>query len=178
MTFLCYPQGTKGYLFMRGPNNVLFTAIQALFDETLFLKCLDMCCPGYTPVAPVNAQGEYNIPLEDNENGDDGGAPFRPAPPGRHVPYQAPQPRLPPKNQGKGQNPNPPAPSEPTPPGLTPSESLSDDFYAPKTPSQRSLSRDDPDSSHGFFDPNSSCFNLYDKRMIFYENRRDLSTPS
>ena len=71
MTFLDYPQGTKGYLFVRGrgPNNVLFIAVQALFDETLFLKCLDMRCPGYTPVAPVNAQGEYNIPLEDNENG-------------------------------------------------------------------------------------------------------------
>ena len=75
MTFLGYPQGTKGYLFMGGPNNVLFMAVQALFNETLFLKCLDMCCPRYTPVAPpVDAQGEYNIPLEDNENGDHGGA--------------------------------------------------------------------------------------------------------
>ena len=60
--------------------------------------------PGYTPVAPVNAQGEYNIPLKDNENGDHGGVPFVPAPPGRSVPYQAPLPRPPPKNQGKGQN--------------------------------------------------------------------------
>ena len=77
---------------MRGPNNVLFTAVQALFDETLFLKCPDMCPPGYTPVAPVNAQGEYYIPLEDNENGDDEGAPFVFAPPGRPVPYQAPPP--------------------------------------------------------------------------------------
>ena len=42
MTFLGYPQGTKGYLFMRGLNNVLFTAVQALFNETLFLKCPDM----------------------------------------------------------------------------------------------------------------------------------------
>ena len=92
MTFLDYPQGTKGYLFMRGLNNVLFTAVQALFDETLFLKCPNMHHPGYTPVAPVNTQGEYNIPPEDNENGDNGGAPFGPAPPGRHVPYQAPLP--------------------------------------------------------------------------------------
>ena len=90
MTFLGYPQGTNGYLFMRGLNNVLFMAVQALFNESLFPKCPDMCCPGYTPVAPVNAQGEYNIPLEDNENGDDGGAPFVPAPPGRSVPDQAP----------------------------------------------------------------------------------------
>ena len=40
----------------------------------------------------VNAQGEYNIPLEDNENGGNGGAPFGPAPPGRPVPYQTPLP--------------------------------------------------------------------------------------
>ena len=45
MTFLGYPQGTKGYLFMRGPNNVLFVAVQALFNETLFPKCPDMCHP-------------------------------------------------------------------------------------------------------------------------------------
>ena len=90
MTFLGYPQGTKGYLFMRGPNNVLFTAVQALFNETLFLKCPDMCHPGYTPVAPpVDAQGEYNIPPDDNENEDDGGVNLYPAPPGRFVPYQA-----------------------------------------------------------------------------------------
>ena len=129
MTFLGYPQGTKGYLFMRGPNNVLFMAVQALFDETLFPKCLDMRCPGYTPVAPpVDAQGEYNTPLDDNENGGQGG-----------VPYQAPLPEPPPKNQGKGRNPAPPVPPELTPPGPTPSESDSDDFYQPRTPSPRSL---------------------------------------
>ena len=44
MTFLGYPQGTKGWMFMRGPNNVIFTVTQALFDETLFLKCPDMHC--------------------------------------------------------------------------------------------------------------------------------------
>ena len=105
MIFLGYPQGTKGYLFMRGPNNVLFTAVQALFDETLSLKCPDMHHPRYTPVAPpVDAQGEYNIPPEDNENGDHGGAPFAPAPPGIFMPPRAPLPRSQPKNQGKGQN--------------------------------------------------------------------------
>jgi hypothetical protein len=40
MTFTGYPQAVKGYLFMRSPNNVLFTAVQALFDETLYPKCL------------------------------------------------------------------------------------------------------------------------------------------
>ena len=135
---------------------------------------------GYTPVAPVNVQGEYNIPPEDNENGDDEGAPFGPAPPGRHVPYQAPPPQPPPKNQGKGQNPNPPVPLEPTPPGSTPSESESDDFYAPKTPSPRSPSSDAPDSLHRFFNPNlDPChFDLYDQKQIFYKNQANPSTPS
>ena len=42
MTFIGYPQGTKGWMFMRGPDNVIFIAAQALFNETLFLKCPDM----------------------------------------------------------------------------------------------------------------------------------------
>ena len=58
MTFLGYPQGTKGYLLMRGPNNVLSTAVQALFDETLLPKCPDMCHPGYTPVYHVNSPND------------------------------------------------------------------------------------------------------------------------
>ena len=177
MTFFGYPQGTKGYLFMRGLNNVLFMAVQAPFDETLFPKCLDMCHPRYTPVAPVNAQGEYNIPPENSENGDDGGAPFGPAPPGRPVPYQAPPPQPLPKNQGKGQNANPSVPPEPTPPGSTPSESESDDIYVPKTPSLRSPSKDASDSSHGFFNPNPDP-PLYDQKQIFYENQDDPSSPS
>jgi hypothetical protein len=36
MTFIGLSEGTKGYIFMRSPNNNVFTAIQALFDETLF----------------------------------------------------------------------------------------------------------------------------------------------
>ena len=149
---------------------MLFTAVQALFNETLFPKCPDMCHPRYTPVAPVNAWGEYNIPLEDNENGDDGGAPFAPAPPGRFVPPQAPPPRPPPKNQGKGWNPNLPVPPEPTPPEPTPSESESDDFYVPETPSPRTPSRD-PDSLHGFFNPNPGPSDpLYDEKLVTYRN--------
>ena len=75
MTFIGYPQGTKGYLFMRGQNNVLFTAIQALFDKTLYLKCPNMCHLAYTPAPdlPVGKQGEYNISLDDDENNDYGG---------------------------------------------------------------------------------------------------------
>ena len=74
MTFIGLSEGTKGYIFMRSPNNIIFTAIQALFDEMLFLKCPNMHCPGYTPVGltPGDLQGEHNGPL-DNENGNSGG---------------------------------------------------------------------------------------------------------
>ena len=107
MTFLGYPQGIKGYIFMRGPNNVLFTAIQALFNETLFPKCSGMHCPRYTPVAPpVDTQGEYKIPPDDDENGGYEGVDLPPAPPGRHVPYQVP-PHHPNCPSGKGWNPTP-----------------------------------------------------------------------
>ena len=120
-------------------------------------------------------QGEYNILLEDNENGD-GGAPFGPALPGRHVPYQAPLPGPPPRNQGKGQNPDPPVSKTPTPPGTTPLESKSDDFHVPKTPPLRAP-HGAPGSSHGFFNPNPN-HSLYDEKQIFYENQNDPSSPS
>ena len=42
MTFIGHSEGTKGYIFMRSPNNVVFTAVKALFDEQLFPKCPDM----------------------------------------------------------------------------------------------------------------------------------------
>ena len=103
MTFIGYPQGTKGWMFMRGPNNVTFIAAQALFDETLFLKCPDMCQPGYTPVAdpPVDQQGEYNIPPDDeNEDyGSDGGN-MPPLPPVPYVYPNVPQGPSPPHSPG------------------------------------------------------------------------------
>ena len=39
MTYLGFTPGGSGWLFMRGPNNVLFTAAQATFDEGLFPRC-------------------------------------------------------------------------------------------------------------------------------------------
>jgi hypothetical protein len=78
MTFIGYPQDIKGYLFMRLSNNVLFTAVQALFNKTLYLKCPDMHCPEYTPAPdqPDGEQGEYNISLDDDENDRNGGGPL------------------------------------------------------------------------------------------------------
>jgi len=39
MTFLGNHPGGKGWIFMRGPNNIIFSAAQAIFDESLFPKC-------------------------------------------------------------------------------------------------------------------------------------------
>ena len=87
MTFISYSDGTKGYIFMRSPNNVVFTAIQALFDETLYPKCPNMRHSGYTPVGltPDDHQGEHNNP-PDNENGENGGG--LPPIPGPQVRWQ------------------------------------------------------------------------------------------
>jgi hypothetical protein len=35
MTFIGLVEGTKSYIFMRSPNNIVFTTIQALFNETV-----------------------------------------------------------------------------------------------------------------------------------------------
>ena len=75
MMFIGYPARTKGYLFMRSPNNVLYTAVQALFDETLYLKCPDMHQPGFTPLMPpVGFEDELSNISPDGENDDYGGA--------------------------------------------------------------------------------------------------------
>jgi hypothetical protein len=114
MTFIGYPQGIKGYLFMRSPNNVLFTAIQALFDKTLYPKCLDMRHPGYTPAPdpPVGKQGEYNIPLDDDEFGGNGGGPLLPFGPAggprlQLPPWKPPQSRYPPLPPSLPNHPSP-----------------------------------------------------------------------
>jgi hypothetical protein len=99
MTFIGLSEGTKGYIFMRSPNNNVFTAIQALFDETLSPKCPNMHHLGYTPVGlpPDDLQGEHNGP-PDSENGEHrGGSPSIPVEPaGGQVPWQHMQPQQPP----------------------------------------------------------------------------------
>ena len=106
MTFIGLSEGTKGYIFMRSPNNIVFTAIQALFDETLFPKCPNMHQLEFTPVGlpPTDQQGEHNIPLDD-ENEDHGGdlpqVPLqaRPVPPQPPAQYYPP---LPPSSPSSG----------------------------------------------------------------------------
>jgi hypothetical protein len=127
-------EGTKGYIFMRSPNNNVFTAIQALFDKMLFLKCLTMRCLGYTPVGlpPDDLQGEHNGPPDD-ENGEYGGGlpPIPVGPAGSLVPWQPMQPQQPPMF--------PPA-YPPLPPSQPPSRSSSCLSY--KDPSPWIISRD------------------------------------
>ena len=48
MTFLSYTDGTKGFKFMRKPNNIIFHAVTALFDEYMFPHCPDNISPGHT----------------------------------------------------------------------------------------------------------------------------------
>jgi hypothetical protein len=97
MTFTGLSEGTKGYIFMRSPNNNLFTTIQALFNEMLFPKCPTMHRLGYTPVGlpPDDLRGEHNGPPDD-ENGEYGGGlppiPVRPA--GGQPPWQQQQPQM------------------------------------------------------------------------------------
>ena len=76
MTFIGIPTGVKGYQFMRSPNNVIFTATMALFDETLFPRCPDAKRRGLTPVgddlADDNDPRDPNIPSEgEDSDGDD-----------------------------------------------------------------------------------------------------------
>jgi hypothetical protein len=91
MTLIGVSEGTKGYIFMRSPNNNIFTAIQALFNKTLFPKCPTMRCLGYIPVGlpPDDLQGEHNGPPDD-ENGEHGGRlpPIPVGPAGGQAPWQ------------------------------------------------------------------------------------------
>ena len=81
MTFIGYSDGIKGYLFMRSPNNVVFTAVKALFDETMFPKCPEMQWQGFTPIGDQPSD-DSNIPLEDDghNNSDADDDLFPPAP--------------------------------------------------------------------------------------------------
>ena len=75
MVFLGYPEGMKGYLFMRFHNNSLFRGATAVFDETYFPKC-----PGAQPQRggvragdeppPPSDRGDDNISPEGGDDDD------------------------------------------------------------------------------------------------------------
>jgi hypothetical protein len=48
MVYLGNHPGGKGWIFMRGPNNIIFSAAQATFDESLYPKCPKASVRPYT----------------------------------------------------------------------------------------------------------------------------------
>ena len=70
MTFLGYTSGTKGFCFMQSPNNLIFQATTALFDEHMFSHCPDTMDQGHTCVDKYNLP-EENILLEDGDGPQD-----------------------------------------------------------------------------------------------------------
>jgi hypothetical protein len=77
MTYLGNHPGGKGWIFMRGPNNIIFSAAQATFDESLYPKCPKASVRPYTrlqtpaPVTPHPCHcddGNCQVPHgEDND---------------------------------------------------------------------------------------------------------------
>jgi len=75
MTFLGYRDGHESnMMFMHAPNNVIFTAAMALFDERLFPKCAKHKVP---PVTQIQEPEEPEISIE-TESVPDEDAPFTP----------------------------------------------------------------------------------------------------
>ena len=67
MIFLDYPEGVKGYLFMRLPNNVLFKGATAIFDKEMMPKCPSMvkcCCTPVGDKIPHKTKEVPPIPQE------------------------------------------------------------------------------------------------------------------
>jgi hypothetical protein len=135
MTFIGIVEGTKCYIFMRSPKNIVFTAIQALFDKTLFPKCPNMRRLGYTPAGlpPDDLQGEHNGP-PDNENEDhEGGLPPLPFGPAGQVTWQHMQPPQPPQMPIQYPSQSPPQyyPPLPSTPSSRPSSKGKERAYPP-----------------------------------------------
>jgi hypothetical protein len=154
MTFIGLIEGTKGYIFMKSPNNVVFTAIQALFDKTLFPKCPNMRRPGYTPVnlSPDDLQGEHNGP-PDNENEDYGGGTLPPLPP---IPSHPMAPQGPPAASQQPPSPSPVTSGRESP-VLSYKVDDEDDPWSPKikSPSPLVSSKPNPPSTPSSSKPKS-----------------------
>ena len=67
---------------MRFPNNIIFTAATALFDENLFLKCMKHIIP---PVTQLQ-DNQPEEPIVEIELGDDSDEENVPAPPPFFIP--------------------------------------------------------------------------------------------
>ena len=80
MVYLSNHPGGKGWIFMRGPNNVIFSTAQATFDESIYPKCPKTSVRPYTrlqtpaPVTPHPCHcddGNCHVPY--NEDDDEAG---------------------------------------------------------------------------------------------------------
>jgi hypothetical protein len=108
MTFIGYTNGTKGFKFIQKPNNNIFQAVVATFDEYMFPLCPDFRSQGHTCVGANHPNTEDNISLEDGFSDDGGAYPYMPSgggggnfpPGGPPVPPVPPQTNLPPARQG------------------------------------------------------------------------------
>src|SRR5260221_2237072 len=68
MIFLGYPDGVKGYLFMRLPNNILFKGTTAIFDEDMMPKCSKIVKRRFTPIGDKPSKEDTPLPLEDDDD--------------------------------------------------------------------------------------------------------------
>jgi transposase InsO family protein len=78
MVYLGNHPGGKGWIFMRGPNNIIFSAAQATFDESLYPKCPKASVRPYTrlqtpaPTTPHPCHcDDGNCQVPHNEDDDD-----------------------------------------------------------------------------------------------------------
>ena len=108
MVFLGYPQGVKGYLFMRLHNNSLFTGVTAIFDEEMMPKCPKDAKRRYTPIGDKIPTNNEVPPIPQEAADDDDPHSHRRSPsPQRDnaevkddgLPQHSP-PRTPPRQQG------------------------------------------------------------------------------
>src|ERR1700743_2489389 len=133
MTYLGTHPGGKGWIFMRRPNNIIFSAAQATFDEAFFLKCpssggvqrntrLHTPAPKPSP-CPCKGDKDCQCPHHGDEDEDDNDEPPRrpsnstPAPPknnkGKERAREDHDSPKAPKQELPSRSPSPDAPQEP-----------------------------------------------------------------
>ena len=83
------PGNKSNFLFMRSPNNVLFTSAHALFDEACFPHCAKLTCtqPTAQVTPPITGEREPIRPPPPADNDD-----YRPRSPAAHPPSPPPVP--------------------------------------------------------------------------------------
>lgn len=117
MIFLGYPDGVKGYLFMRLPYNTLFKGTTAIFDEEMMPKCEKLVKRRFTPVGDKLPSKEDPLIPQEADDDDDFPPHRRPPLPDQRdnasdnddSPTHSP-PHTPPRQQGRF------PPAEPPPP--------------------------------------------------------------